>query len=41
MRYVLIGAIAVILATIVTAYAGIRCTAVCSNGQCQQYCWSE
>lgn len=38
-KFVLIAAIAVILATVVTAYAQqVRCYAVCSNGDCQQVC---
>ena len=38
MKYVLLAAVAVILATIVTAYAGPKCYAVCSQGNCTQVC---
>lgn len=38
MRYVLICAAVVILATVVTAYAQGRCYAVCSQGECTQVC---
>lgn len=37
-KFVYLAAIAVILATVVTAYAQVRCYAVCSNGDCQQVC---
>ena len=38
MKYVLLAAVAVILATVVTAYAAPKCYAVCSNGECRQVC---
>jgi hypothetical protein len=38
MKYVIFAAIAVILSTVITAYAAPRCFAVCSNGNCQQVC---
>ena len=39
MKYVVLAAIAVILASVVTAYAQqIKCYAVCQQGQCTQVC---
>lgn len=39
MKYVLFAAIAIILATVVTAYAQqVKCYAVCQQGNCTQVC---
>jgi len=38
MKFVLFAVVAMILATVITAYAAPRCFAVCSNGNCQQVC---
>ena len=39
MKYILLGALAALLATIITAYAAPKCFAVCSNGECSQVCY--
>lgn len=38
MKFVLFAAVAMILATVITAYAAPKCWAVCSNGECRQVC---
>lgn len=38
MKFVFFAAVAVILATVVTAYAQVRCYAVCQQGECTQVC---
>ena len=38
MKFVFFAAIAAILATVVTAYAQVRCYAVCQQGECTQVC---